>query len=111
MPSLRLVFVLILQENLHFYIMDVKIAFLNGDLDEVVYMSPSQGYDDGAGKVCKLNKSLHAEIKKYMEKRQEEMKDRMEKGQEEMKKGQEEMKKGQEEMKNQIQSHVKSRRN
>ncbi|GBN11088.1 hypothetical protein AVEN_174029-1, partial [Araneus ventricosus] len=50
--------------------------------------------------------ALLAEMKKSMEKGQEEMKDRMEKGQEEMRKGQEEMRKGQEEMKNQIQSHV-----
>ncbi|GBL89730.1 Retrovirus-related Pol polyprotein from transposon TNT 1-94 [Araneus ventricosus] len=39
MPSLRLVLVLILQEHLHSYVMDVKTAFLNGDLDEVVYTS------------------------------------------------------------------------
>ncbi|GBN06835.1 Retrovirus-related Pol polyprotein from transposon TNT 1-94 [Araneus ventricosus] len=59
MPSLRLVLVLILQENLHSYVMDVKTAFLNGDLDEVMYMSQPQGYDDGTRKVCKLNKSLY----------------------------------------------------
>ncbi|GBN76079.1 hypothetical protein AVEN_161627-1 [Araneus ventricosus] len=53
--------------------------------------------------------ALLAEMKKSMEKGQEEMKDRMEKGQEEMRKGQEEMRKGQEEMKNQIQSHVESK--
>ncbi|GBM86250.1 Retrovirus-related Pol polyprotein from transposon TNT 1-94 [Araneus ventricosus] len=58
-PSLRLVLVLILQENLHSYVMDVKTAFLNGDLDEVVYMSQPQGYDDGTRKVCKLNMSLY----------------------------------------------------
>ncbi|GBN06747.1 Retrovirus-related Pol polyprotein from transposon TNT 1-94 [Araneus ventricosus] len=40
-------------------VMDVKTAFLNGDLDEVVYMSQPQGYDDGTRKVCKLNKSLY----------------------------------------------------
>ncbi|GBM10809.1 hypothetical protein AVEN_271556-1 [Araneus ventricosus] len=56
------------------------------------------------------------EMKYRMEKGQEEMKDRMEKGREEMRKGQEEMRKGQEEMrkvqeemKNQIQSHVESK--
>ncbi|GBL95410.1 Retrovirus-related Pol polyprotein from transposon TNT 1-94 [Araneus ventricosus] len=59
MPSLRLVLVLILQENLHSYVMDVKTAFLNGDLDEVVYLSQPQGYDEGTRKVCKLNKSLY----------------------------------------------------
>ncbi|GBM41522.1 hypothetical protein AVEN_261547-1 [Araneus ventricosus] len=68
--------------------------------------------------------ALLAEMKKSLEKGQEEMKDRMEKGQAEMKdrmekgqaemkdrmeKGQEEMRKGQEEMKNQIQSHVESK--
>ncbi|GBN23354.1 hypothetical protein AVEN_228723-1, partial [Araneus ventricosus] len=46
--------------------------------------------------------ALLAEMKKSMEKGQEEMKDRMEKGQEEMRKGQVEMK-------NQIQSHVESK--
>ncbi|GBM39457.1 hypothetical protein AVEN_209221-1 [Araneus ventricosus] len=46
--------------------------------------------------------ALLAEMKKSMEKGQEEMKDRMEKGQEEMRKGEEEMK-------NQIQSHVESK--
>ncbi|GBM33748.1 Retrovirus-related Pol polyprotein from transposon TNT 1-94 [Araneus ventricosus] len=59
MPSLRLELDLILQENLHSYVMDVKTAFLNGDLDEVVYMSQPQGYDDGTRKVCKLKKSLY----------------------------------------------------
>ncbi|GBM03062.1 hypothetical protein AVEN_199869-1 [Araneus ventricosus] len=53
--------------------------------------------------------ALLAEMKKSMEKGQEEMR----KGQEEMKdkmeKGQEEMRKGQEEMKNEIQSHVESK--
>ncbi|GBN22553.1 hypothetical protein AVEN_268183-1 [Araneus ventricosus] len=60
--------------------------------------------------------ALLAEMKKSMEKGQEEMKDRMEKGQEEMRKGQEEMRKGQEEMrkgqeemKDQIQSHVEKK--
>ncbi|GBM10657.1 Retrovirus-related Pol polyprotein from transposon TNT 1-94 [Araneus ventricosus] len=59
MPSLRLVLVLILQENLHSYVMDVKTAFLNGDLDKVMRMSQPQGYDDGTGRVCKLIKSLY----------------------------------------------------
>ncbi|GBL80475.1 hypothetical protein AVEN_238444-1 [Araneus ventricosus] len=50
--------------------------------------------------------ALLAEMKKSMEKGQEEMKEEMRKGQEGMK---EEMRKGQEEMKNQIQSHVESK--
>lgn len=57
--SLRLVLAIILQENLHAYAMDVKTAFLNGELDETVYMCQPQGYDDKSGRVCKLLKSLY----------------------------------------------------
>src|SRR4051812_13602197 len=40
--------------------MDVKIAFLNGELDEEIYMEqPNESVVDGQeGKVCKLVKSL-----------------------------------------------------
>ncbi|GJZ49493.1 zinc finger, CCHC-type containing protein [Tanacetum coccineum] len=41
--------------------MDVKIAFLNGDLDEEVYMNQPQGFimPGNENKVCKLIKSLY----------------------------------------------------
>ncbi|GAB2274148.1 hypothetical protein Dimus_039069 [Dionaea muscipula] len=41
--------------------MDVKTAFLNGDLDEIIFMSQPEGYTDSVHKhfVCKLNKSLY----------------------------------------------------
>ena len=41
--------------------MDVKIAFLNGDLDEDMYMEQLTGFAE-VGKedlVCKLNKSIY----------------------------------------------------
>lgn len=38
---------------------DVKTAFLNGDLDEMVYMKQPIGFDDKSGRVCKLQKSLY----------------------------------------------------
>ena len=38
---------------------DVKTAFLNGKLDEVVFMQQPDGYDDGTGRVCKLSRSLY----------------------------------------------------
>ncbi len=38
---------------------DVKTAFLYGDLEEVIYMKQPTGYDDGTGRVCKLNRSLY----------------------------------------------------
>jgi hypothetical protein len=41
--------------------MDIKIAFLNGNLDEDLYMIQPKGFVDpnNAGKVCKLQKSIY----------------------------------------------------
>ena len=41
--------------------MDVKITFLNGDLDEEIYMDQPEGFVEPGqeSKVCKLTKSLY----------------------------------------------------
>jgi hypothetical protein len=39
--------------------MDVKTAFLNGDLEEEVYMLQPEGFQDNSQKVCKLRKSIY----------------------------------------------------
>ena len=38
---------------------DVKTAFLNGTLDETVFMEQPEGFEDGTDRVCKLNRSLY----------------------------------------------------
>ena len=47
--------------NLYVHQMDVKTAFLNGDLDEEVYMEQLEGFimHGHEKKVCKLVKSLY----------------------------------------------------
>ena len=41
------------------YQMDVKNAFLNGDLYEEVYMQPSPGYPYSGSQVCRLHHALY----------------------------------------------------
>lgn len=39
--------------------MDAVTAFLNGDLQEKIYMLQPEQFNDGSGRVCKLEKSLY----------------------------------------------------
>jgi hypothetical protein len=39
--------------------MDVKTTFINGDLEEEVYMKQPKGFDDNSQKACKLRKSIY----------------------------------------------------
>ncbi|GJW75361.1 retrovirus-related pol polyprotein from transposon TNT 1-94 [Tanacetum coccineum] len=59
--SIRVLFALASLYNLSIHQMDVKIAFLNGDLDEEVYMKQPEGFvlPGHENKVCKLKKSLY----------------------------------------------------
>ena len=59
--SIRVLLSLAINANWPLYQLDVKNAFLNGDLEEEVFMSLPPGFVDkyGVGKVCKLKKSLY----------------------------------------------------
>ncbi|GJU10806.1 retrovirus-related pol polyprotein from transposon TNT 1-94 [Tanacetum coccineum] len=59
--TIRLLIAMSSIHNLIIHQMDVKIAFLNGELDEKVYMNQPQGFNmlGNENKVCKLIKSLY----------------------------------------------------
>ncbi|GKE55482.1 zinc finger, CCHC-type containing protein, partial [Tanacetum coccineum] len=59
--TIRLLIAMASIHNLVIHQMDVKTAFLNGDLDEEVYMNQPQGFimHVNENKVCKLIKSLY----------------------------------------------------
>ncbi|GJU91243.1 zinc finger, CCHC-type containing protein [Tanacetum coccineum] len=59
--TIRLLIAMASIQNLIIHQMDVKTAFLNGELDEEVYINQPQGFimHGNENKVCKLIKSLH----------------------------------------------------
>ncbi|WKA09039.1 hypothetical protein VitviT2T_026717 [Vitis vinifera] len=59
--SIRMVLAIAALRNLEIHQMDVKTAFLNGDLDEEIYMEQLEGFSAPGQekKVCKLVKSLY----------------------------------------------------
>lgn len=59
--SIRLLFATAAEFHLGIHQMDVTTAFLNGDLDEEIYMNQPDGYVDSScpDKVCRLVKSLY----------------------------------------------------
>ena len=59
--SVRLVLAIVANLNLELYQMDVKTAFLNGELDEEIYMDQPIGFvtKGQEHKVCKLKRSIY----------------------------------------------------
>ena len=59
--SIRIVLSLAAKYDLIVHQMDVKTAFLNGELDEDIYMIQPEGYveESNPNLVCKLNRSLY----------------------------------------------------
>jgi len=58
--SIRCILALAAIEDMEIHQMDVKTTFLNGDLEEEIYMEQPQGFtQEGEHLVCKLHKSLY----------------------------------------------------
>lgn len=57
--TIRSVLSVAANEQLKLAQFDVKTAFLNGIIEEEIYMSQPEGFNDGSGRVCKLQKSLY----------------------------------------------------
>jgi hypothetical protein len=57
--SLRALLAVVAAQDLHLRQLDVKTAFLNGDIDTEVYVLPPPGYSDKPGRVFRLNKALY----------------------------------------------------
>jgi hypothetical protein len=59
MNTFRLFFSMVASHDLECHQIDIKNAFVQDDLQEVVYMQQPPGFDDGTGSVLTLNKSLY----------------------------------------------------
>jgi len=58
--SLRIIMALVAHYDLELHQMDVKTAFLNGELEEEVYMDQPEGFSiGGKDMVCKLKRSIY----------------------------------------------------
>jgi hypothetical protein len=56
--NLRIILSMAASNNLHLHTFDVKTAFLNGTIEEDIFLQMPEGFDD-QDKVCKLNKALY----------------------------------------------------
>lgn len=57
--SIRSIIAIAAQKRMSMKQFDVRTAFLNGELNEVVYMEQPIGFEDKSKRVCKLKKSLY----------------------------------------------------
>jgi hypothetical protein len=57
--SIRTLIAIAVQRQMYIHQMDVKTAFLNGHLEEEIYMNQPSGYVQNPGLVCKLHRSIY----------------------------------------------------
>lgn len=61
LTTIQILLSIVASENLHHEQMDVKTAFLHGELDKEIYMQQPEGFvvPGKEHMVCKLNRSLY----------------------------------------------------
>jgi transposase InsO family protein len=59
MATIRALLSVSAKEKLHLMQFDVSTAFLNGKIEEEIYMKQPDGFNDGTSKVCLLRRSLY----------------------------------------------------
>lgn len=59
LSTIRAIIAIAAQENLNLRQFDVATAFLNGSVEEEIFMKQPEGFQDGTKQVCKLNRSLY----------------------------------------------------
>ena len=59
MDFIRLALSIVASRKWEVHHMDVKFAFVNGDLNEEIYMKKPEGFVSNPSLVCRLNKSLY----------------------------------------------------
>ena len=59
--SFRIIMTLVAHYDLELYQMDIKTAFLNGNIDEIIYMVQLENFESNDSKklVCKLKRSIY----------------------------------------------------
>ena len=60
LETIHLLLAIVATKGLKNHQMDIKGAYLNGTLDEQVYMQQPKGFKDGTNCICKLLKSLYS---------------------------------------------------
>lgn len=57
--TIRILMALAVQDGMRIHQMDAITAFLQGDIEEELYMQQPIGFNDGTPNVCKLNKAIY----------------------------------------------------
>lgn len=59
--SFKIIMILVIHYNLELYQMDIKTAFLNGEVDEIIYMMQLENFKskDSKHPVCRLKKFIY----------------------------------------------------